>query len=275
MSAIGRSVERIDALGKVTGETKFPGDLNFPNQAYGKILFSKRPHATVTSIDTSEAESMPGVLAVLTAKDVPVNEYGLIIPDQPVLCGPGSNMVGTDRVKFVGDQIALVVAVTEAVAARALEEIIVKYEDLPILTDPLDAMKADSFLLHPETGSNIFQHNKIRKGDVAHGFEMADVVIQSTYRTPAQEHAYLQPEAGVAYIDNEGRITVQVAGQDAHEDQEQIAHALNLPLDQVRAQSQIPDICSDTQNCQDHKSFKGKLPADIIHCFSPSKLIFY
>ncbi len=234
MSAIGRSLERIDALGKVTGETKFPGDLNFPNQAYGKILFSKRPHATVTSIDTSEAESSPGVLAVFTAKDVPVNEYGLIMPDQPVLCGPGSNKVGADRVRFVGDQIALVVAETEAVAAGALEGIIVKYEDLPILTDPLNAMKADSPLLHPETGSNIFQHNKIRMGDVAHGFEIADVVIEATYRTPAQEHAYLQPEAGVAYIDDEGRITVQVAGQAAHEDQEQIAHALNLPVDQVR-----------------------------------------
>jgi CO/xanthine dehydrogenase Mo-binding subunit len=234
MSAIGRSVERLDALGKVTGETKFPGDLNFPNQAYGKILFSKRPHATVTSIDTSEAESRPGVLAVFTAKDVPVNEYGLIMPDQPVLCGPGSNKVGADRVRFVGDQIALVVAETETVAAGALEGIIVKYEDLPILTDPLDAMKADSPLLHPETGSNIFQHNKIRMGDVAHGFEIADVVIEATYRTPAQEHAYLQPEAGVAYIDDEGRITVQVAGQAAHEDQEQIAHALNLPVDQVR-----------------------------------------
>lgn len=234
MSAIGRPVERIDALGKVTGETKFPGDLNFPNQAYGKILFSKRPHAIVTSIDTSEAESRPGVLAVFTAKDVPVNEYGLIIPDQPVLCGPGSKKVGADRVRFVGDQIALVVAETEALAAGALEGIIVKYEDLPILTYPLDAMKDDSPLLHPETGSNIFQHNKIRMGDVAHGFEIADVVIEATYRTPAQEHAYLQPEAGVAYIDDEGRITVQVAGQDAHEDQEQIAHALNLPVGQVR-----------------------------------------
>jgi len=234
MSAIGRSVERIDALGKVTGETKFPGDLNFPNQAYGKVLFSKRPHATVTSIDTGEAESIPGVLAVFTAKDVPLNEYGLIIPDQPVLCGPGSKKVGTDRVMFVGDQIALVVAETETLAAGALERIIVKYEDLPILTDPLDAMKDGAILLHPETGSNIFQHNKIRMGDVAHGFEIADVVIQATYRTPAQEHAYLQPEAGLGYIDDQGRITVQVAGQAAHEDQEQIAHALNLPLDQVR-----------------------------------------
>ena len=109
-----------------------------------------------------------------------------------------------------------------------------EYEDLPIVTDPLEAMKEGSPLLHPETGSNIFQHNKIRKGEVEKGFEAADVVVEATYRTPAQEHAYLQPEAGIGYIDDEGRVAVQVAGQWTHDDQEQIAHALNLPVEKVR-----------------------------------------
>jgi CO/xanthine dehydrogenase Mo-binding subunit len=234
MSEIGRSIERIDARGKVTGETKFSGDLNFPDQVHAKILFAHRPHAVLRSIETSAAKSMPGVLDIFTAADVPVNEYGMIIPDQPVLCGLESGKTGADRVRFVGDQVALVVAENEALASQALKKIVVEYEDLPIVTDPLEAMKDGSPLLHPETGSNIFQHNKIRKGDVEKGFEAADVVVEATYRTPAQEHAYLQPEAGVGYVDDEGRVTVQVAGQSMHEDQEQIAHALNLPVEKVR-----------------------------------------
>ncbi|MDH5507949.1 MAG: aldehyde oxidase, partial [Anaerolineae bacterium] len=90
MATIGKSAKRIDALGKVTGETLYPGDINLPNQAHMKILFAGRPHAVVKSIDTAKAEALDGVLLVLTAKDVPVNEYGLIIADQPVLCGPGA-----------------------------------------------------------------------------------------------------------------------------------------------------------------------------------------
>ena len=116
MSVIGQSVHRIDALGKVTGETLYPGDINKPNQAYMKILFAQRPHAIVRKVDTSMAEAVPGVLLVLTAKDVPVNQYGLQIQDQPVLCGPDSDIPFADRVRFVGDQIALVVAESEHVA---------------------------------------------------------------------------------------------------------------------------------------------------------------
>jgi CO/xanthine dehydrogenase Mo-binding subunit len=198
------------------------------------LLFAERPHAIIRSIDTSDAASMEGVLGIFTAKDVPVNEYGLIMPDQPVFCGPGSDKVGAERVRFIGDQIALVVAESEALAAEAINLIHVEYEDLPIITDPIQAMKENSPKIHPETESNIFQHNKIRKGDIKAGFDLADVVIEATYRTPAQEHAYLQPEAGVGFIDEEGRVTVQVAGQWTHEDQKQIAHALNLPIDQIR-----------------------------------------
>jgi CO/xanthine dehydrogenase Mo-binding subunit len=89
MNIVGQPINRIDARGKVTGETLYPGDINMPNQAYMKILFSARPHAIIKSIDTSQADTLPGVIAVFTAKDVPVNEYGLGVSDQPVLCGPG------------------------------------------------------------------------------------------------------------------------------------------------------------------------------------------
>jgi CO/xanthine dehydrogenase Mo-binding subunit len=234
MTSVGRSVKRVDALGKVTGETQFAGDINLPNQAYMKLLFAGRPHAIIRRLDTSAAEAMPGVLAVFTAKDVPVNEYGLIMPDQPVLCGPGSSKPYADRVRFVGDQIAVVVAESEAIAAQALELIEVDYEDLPVVDDVLQAMEDGAPRLHPDQGSNIFCRYRIRKGDVEKAFAEAEVVVESEYRTPPQEHAYLEPEAGMGYIDEEGRVTVNVAGQWTHEDQEQIAHALDLPKDQVR-----------------------------------------
>ena len=233
-SVLGKPTARVDALAKVTGEALFPGDIDMPNQAYLKILFAGRPHAVVRRVDTAAAEAMPGVLGVFTAKDVPVNEYGLIMPDQPVLCGPGSTKPYTDRVRFVGDQVAVVVAESEAIAAAAVRQIVVDYEDLPVVTDALAAREAGAPLLHPDRESNVFWHNQIRKGDSAKGFAAAAVVIESEYRTPAQEHAYLQPEAGLAYLDDEGRVTVEVAGQWTHEDQEQIAHALGLPREQVR-----------------------------------------
>ncbi|HSB90550.1 MAG TPA: xanthine dehydrogenase family protein molybdopterin-binding subunit, partial [Anaerolineales bacterium] len=233
MSSIGRSVRRSDALGKVTGATLFPGDIERPGMAAMKILFAGRPHAIIRSIDTAAARSLPGVVAVLTAADVPVNEYGLIYPDQPVLCGPGSSKPFADRVRFVGDQVALVVAETEAIAAEAVHRIRVEYEDLPIVTDPEAAMKPGSTLLFPDRDSNVFCHYRIRKGDVDQGFAGADVVVEAEYHTPWQEHAFLQPEAGLAYVED-GIITVEVAGQWTHEDQAQIAHALGLPKDRIR-----------------------------------------
>jgi CO/xanthine dehydrogenase Mo-binding subunit len=234
MSMVGTSAKRIDAFGKVTGETLYPGDINLPNQAYMKILFANRPHAIIHRIDTRQAEGLPGVIAIFTARDVPVNEYGLIMPDQPVLCGPGSSKPFADHVRFIGDQVALVIAETEEIATRGRDLIEVEYEDLPAVTDPRQAMKEDTILIHPDRDSNIFCHYRIRKGEVEKGFAQADIILEGEYETPAQEHAYLQPEAGLGFIDDEGRVTVQVAGQWVHEDQEQIAHALGLPLEQVR-----------------------------------------
>ncbi|MBI4761396.1 MAG: xanthine dehydrogenase family protein molybdopterin-binding subunit [Chloroflexota bacterium] len=232
---IGKSLARVDARGKVTGETPYSGDLSMPGMLHMKVLFAGRPHARIKSIDTSKAEAAPGVVAVFTAKDVPVNEYGLQWQDQPVLCGPGSSKPGADVVRFVGDQVAVVVAESEAQAAAAVKLIKVEYEDLPVVTDPLEAMKPGAPRVHEEIGdSNICVHYKIRKGNVDEAFAKADVIVESEYRTPVQEHAYLQPEAGLAYIDDEGRVTVVCGGQWTHEDQEQIAHALGLPEDHIR-----------------------------------------
>lgn len=234
MTLIGESSLRIDAHGKVTGETRYPGDIDRPDQAYMKILYAGRPHARITHLDVSGAEAMEGVLGVFTARDVPNNEYGLIMPDQPVLCGPGSEKPYADHVRFVGDQIAVVVAESETIAARAMHEIVVEFEDLPLVLDPIEAMKDGSDLVHPDKESNIFCHYRIRKGELEQAFNEAAAIVEAEYHTPAQEHAFLQPEAGVAYIDEEGRITVEVAGQWTHEDQEQVAHALDVPLEKVR-----------------------------------------
>lgn len=233
--SVGKSYPRIDARGKVTGKTPYSGDLAMPGMLHAKILLAERPHARVKDVRIEKALAAPGVMAVYTAKDVPVNEYGLQIPDQPVLCGPGASKPYTDIVRFVGDQVAVVVAETEAQAVAALKLIEVDYEDLPPLLDPMTAMRPDAALLHPDRGdSNVCVHYKIRKGNVDEAFAKADVIVEGEYHTPVQEHAYLQPEAGLAYIDNEGLVTVEVAGQWTHADREAVAHALGLPAEKVR-----------------------------------------
>jgi CO/xanthine dehydrogenase Mo-binding subunit len=234
-NTVGKSVPRVDARGKVTGEALYSGDLTLPDMLHMKILFAERAHARVLSIDISKAETAPGVVAVYTARDIPVNEYGLQWQDQPVLCGPGSPKPGTDVVRFVGDQVAVVVAETEAQAAAARKLIQVEYEDLPAVLDPVEAMKPDSPRVHEHIGdSNICVHYKIRKGRVEEGFAQADVIVESEYRTPVQEHAYLQPEAGLAYLDDEGRITIACGGQWTHEDRHQVAHALGMTDEEIR-----------------------------------------
>jgi CO/xanthine dehydrogenase Mo-binding subunit len=242
---VGKSVSRVDARAKVTGEAAFPADFSMPGMLHAKLLFSGRPHARIISIDTSEAEALEGVVAVFTAADVPVNEYGLQTPDQPVLCGPGSEKKDADVVRFVGDQVALVVAETERLAAQGRDLVRVEYADLPVLSDPLQALDPDAPQLHPHREPNPIHpeltrdgnricHFQVRKGDMEAGWAAADVVVVGEYRTPTQEHAFLQPEAGLAYIDDENRVTVVTAGQWTWEDQQQIAHALGIPPEQVR-----------------------------------------
>jgi len=233
MNTVGQSVRRVDAVSKVTGQALYPGDVDMPGQAWMKILFAGRPHARIRRLDTSRAEAHPGVVAVFTARDVPCNEYGLVIADQPVLCGPGSAKPGAEDVRFVGDNVAVVVAETEQAAAEGRDLIEVDYEDLPIVSDPREALKPGALRLFPDRENEIV-HYRIRKGDVERAWAECDAIVEGVYHTPMQEHAYLQPEAGVSYIDEAGRITVVVAGQWTHEDQEQIAHALQLPLDKIR-----------------------------------------
>ena len=223
---IGRSVIRSDVLDKVTGKTLFPGDLYMEGMLCAKVLWSERPHARILDIDTTEAEKVPGVVAILTADDVPCNEYGLILNDQPAL--------NKDKVRSVMDRLAIVIAEDERTAKKARNLIRVEYEDLPMLTDPRQAMKGGAVLIHENQEDNILACYKIRKGDVERGLAEADVIVEGEYFTPRTEHAYLQPEAGLGYIDEQGRVAVHTTGQWAHDDCHQIAHMLQLPKEQVR-----------------------------------------
>jgi CO/xanthine dehydrogenase Mo-binding subunit len=242
---VGRALPRVDARDKVTGKALYPGDIAIEGALSMKVLFAGRPHARVVNVDTQAATALPGVVAVFTSLDIPVNEYGLQYPDQPVLCGPGGNKAGSDVVRFVGDQVAAVVAENEAIATRALHAIVVTYEDLPVITDPRHALQPGTPHLHPAYPGtpvhpelvfegNLVSRHQIRRGNVDAAFAGADVVVEAEYEIPGQEHAYLQPEAGLAYVDDEGRVTVVVGGQWAHEDRAQIAHALAVPEEKIR-----------------------------------------
>lgn len=243
MRALGASLPRGDATEKVTGRIAYGGDLDLPGQAWLKVVFAGVTHARLRAVDTAAARAAPGVIAVLTAKDVPVNEYGLSMYDQPVLCGPDSTRPAA-RVRWEADKVAVVVAETQGQAEAAAKLVKLAYEPLPIVTDPLVAMQPDAPLLHPDDfngypygqrnlQSNVLHAYRVQQGDLAAGFAAADVIVEATYRTHAQEHAYLQPEAGLAQVLPDGRLEVICAGQWMHEERQQIAHALGMPEEQI------------------------------------------
>ena len=203
--ALGNSDSKVDAPGKVTGKTKYPDDIIPANLLHGKVVFSGKPHARMIRMDTSAAESVPGVVRIFTAKDVPVNEYGLTIFDQPVMVGLGSSKPHCDLSLWEGDHIAIIVAKTIESAEDAMQLIDIEWQDLHVVTDPVES-KRDIDILHPGIGTNIREHYKIRKGNMDVGWQAADVIVEDTYYLPNQEHAYLQPEAAVGYIDDEDRI---------------------------------------------------------------------
>ncbi|GIV95553.1 MAG: aldehyde oxidase [Herpetosiphonaceae bacterium] len=192
------------------------------------VVFAHRPHARIVRIDTSAARSYPGVVDILTADDVPYNAYGLIHDDQPVLC--------KDVVRFEGDRVALVVAETKEAAREAAKLVVVEYEDLPAVTDPRAALQPGAPLVHQDLGTNLLFHVPIRKGNAAAAMAQADVVVEGEFSTSWQEHAFLQPEAGIASfeeIDGRRCLVVETAGQWLHEDRRQLAKILQIPEDEV------------------------------------------
>ena len=227
MRVIGQVVARPDGVEKVDGSAKFADDYSFPGMLYGATLRAGTPHAILLKLDISAANMAEGVAGILTAEDIPgeVN-HGLVVKDWPALVGIG------EKVRYVGDAVALVVADTPESAQRALDLIEAEYEDLPVVSDPVQAREADAPDIH-ENG-NLLKHIKVRKGDLEVGFEESDIILEDTYHTAITEHAFLEPECAIARLTDEGRIEVYVGSQIPYADRSQIARCLDMAEDEVR-----------------------------------------
>lgn len=222
---VGRSVARKDGAGKVTGDTKFFSDLALPNMLYAKVVRSKYPHALIKRINTEKAQAVPGVVTVLTHKDVPAaNAFGIVIADQPVFC--------YDRVRYLGDALALVVAENLEAAEKAAGLVEVDYEPLPVVSDPVEAMKPEAPKVHEK--GNLLRHETIRVGDVDKAFREAALIVENTYRTGRQMHMFLEVEAGVGMLDENGDLVVYTGGQSPYRDQMQISRALGIQPERIR-----------------------------------------
>jgi nicotinate dehydrogenase large molybdopterin subunit len=223
---IGTSPPRLDAWEKVTGRILYAGDMTMPGMLHAKILWSAHPHALIRRIDTTAARAMPGVHAVLTHKDVAgPNRYGVAVLDQRVLA--------QDKVRSIGDAVALIAAETEELAEAALERIIVDYEPLPGVFTIEEALAPNAPLVN-DGDDNLFQHTTVRKGDIIEGFAQADAIVEQTYQTQSMDHVPMEPEAGLAYVDNMGVLTIITATQYPFRDRRQIAPNVGLPMNRVR-----------------------------------------
>lgn len=232
LHVIGRSLPRPDAVDKVTGAARFTDDYAFPDMLHGATLRAAHPHARILAIDAKKACALAGVHAVLTHKDVPgANRHGLVFEDWPVLCG--------DKVRYLGDAVAIVAADTPEIAAAALDLIDVTYKPLTVVGSAEGARQPDAPLVHEEwAGGNLLEHIKVRHGDVEQGFAEADVIVEREYRTPFYEHMFMEPECSIgvpaSYDVDHPKLTVYVGSQIPYADRNQIAVALNLRPEEVR-----------------------------------------
>jgi carbon-monoxide dehydrogenase large subunit len=235
---IGRSPARLDALEKVTGRTLYAVDLKLAGMLHAKVLRSPIPHGRIARIDVSKAETLPGVIAIVTGKDFP-GSFGATVQDQ--------NFLARQKVRFVGDPVAAVAAVGLDAAEEAISRIEVEYEPLAAVFDPVEAMQAGAVLIHeelsryetapgifPVAGTNICNHFKLRKGDMEKGFAESHVVLEDTYTTQMVQHAHLEPHASIAQVDPSGKILVWSNTQTPYFNRKALALALGLPLNKVR-----------------------------------------
>ncbi|MFC6487872.1 molybdopterin-dependent oxidoreductase [Nitratireductor sp. GCM10026969] len=226
-SYIGNNVRRLDAPSKVSGALKYAGDMTMPGMLHMQVLRSPHPHARIVSIDTSEAEAMEGVACVITHKDVPGKDgFGVFVHDQPIMA--------RDKVRYVGEAVAAVSAETQEIARKALARIKVDYEELPAVFDPEEAMGEGTARVHDYAENNIVKHIPVRKGDVEEGFAEADLVVENTYTTQQVEHAYLEPEAGLAHVDHDGVVTIISPSQNITHHRHMLSTIIDKPISKVR-----------------------------------------
>lgn len=223
-SAIGRRLPRRDAILQVTGQIRYAEDIRLPGMLHVKFLRSRYAHARVVSIDTSMACAAPGVVAVITGADVPFNRVGAIRQDQPVLAD--------DRVRYLGDPVAAVAAETEEAAVSALRLIIVDYEELPAVFDPVQALEPGAPLLHGE--SNVLSHQGLQCGDTASGFASSHLVVEETFRTQVVEQCALETQITVVVPDEKGGVTVHTPSSRPFAMRTEVARVLRIELSAVR-----------------------------------------
>ena len=230
---IGSSYIRVDAEEKVSGRALYAEDIQLPRMIYGVIVRSPYPHARIKSIDTSEAEKMPGVRAVVTGRDLEMGYYGIDLQDQ--------QMFALDKVRFIGEPVAAVAARTPDMAREAAGRVRVEYEELPAVFDSEHALTADAPLVHDDV--NAYEHNWesersgnlcyqtwAGRGDVEKGFAESDVVIEGTYRAPVAHPGSIEPHSSTAAIDPSGRVTVWTTNQKPFAVGNYLAQAFRRPV---------------------------------------------
>ncbi len=222
---VGHSVPKVDALEKVLGKAVYAEDLSFPGMLYGRVLRAGIPHAVIERIDVSEARRIEGVACVLTAEDIPgVNRFGIAFQDQCALA--------QDKVRYIGEPVALVAAESEELAKEAVRHIDVHYKELPVVTNPHEALAEGAPKVHEK--GNLILHSRTRKGDVEKGFAQASVIVDDTFRTHVQEHAYIETESGVGLVDHQGNIVIWSANQCPFRDRRQVAAVLGMRENRIR-----------------------------------------
>ncbi|MEW6265103.1 MAG: molybdopterin cofactor-binding domain-containing protein [Thermodesulfobacteriota bacterium] len=257
-------MNRPDSLDKVLGRAVYSEDIALPGLLHGRVLRAAVPHGLIEELDVEPARKMDGVACVLTAKDVPGdNRYGIAFADQWAL--------SEDRVISTADAVALVAAETEEIARDAVKAIRVKYRPLPVLTDCHQAMAEGAPQLHPGKKNNVFMHTKVRKGDLEAGFAQAAVIVENTYKTQVTDHAYLETEAGVGWIDPHGDLVIWSSCQYPFRDRRQVASVLGLNQNRVRC---IRAVTGGAFGGKEDVTVEVALGLLIHHTRRPVRLIF-
>jgi CO/xanthine dehydrogenase Mo-binding subunit len=225
LALIGKRLERLDALGKVLGLPLYTSDIAPRDALKVKVVRSTIPHALIKRVDIEPAKRVRGVLAVLTASDIPgINEAYALLPDRPLLA--------TTKVRCQGEALVIIAAEDSETAEEAADKISVEYERLPAVTSPVEAMKPDAVRVH-ESG-NVAKYLRVRKGDVNEGFRQADVIIENTFETQFQDPTALEPEVGMAWIEKDGSVTCVGSMQTPYYVQTGVAKVLGVSPDRVR-----------------------------------------
>ena len=229
---VGRSHLRPEAVEKVTGAALFTDDLVFDGMLYAKARRAMIPHGFLTKLDVSKAKALPGVVAVLTAEDIPAERtHGLVIYDWPVLVGIG------ERVRYVGDALAIVAAETQEIAEQATALIEAEFDLQPVITNPVQARQEGVPQLHEK--GNLLKHIKVRKGDMEQGFAESDVILEHTFHTAITDHAFLEPECSIGVPLPDGRMEIYVGSQIPYQDRTQVARVMGWPEERVRVVGQL------------------------------------